>query len=137
MIEVANYLKEHYYPHYGGGTLAPKLVPTNEMLLYALERHSDKVLTVTRNGQLDGVAIFLTLDDDTYKHLFDFDLSRVDVLARLLEQEGDNYHFILLTAKGPNVIRAGLQMAKRMNPKTISWFNQDMTRLHSRTLRGV
>ncbi len=128
MTEIADYIRKHYYPRYLD--MAPHLIPDDATLMLALKLHSDKTIVVTRHGHICGVAVYLKLDDKTFEHIEDFDMNRVDVLSRLLEQTGRNLHFILLTADCSETIRVGLRYAKSLKPRSISWWNPDMTRVH-------
>lgn len=132
MTDVAKYLKENYYPRYAQ---AREHVPDDKTLMTALEIHASKVIVVYKGEAIAGVGIYLTLDDDTYEHIESFDMSRVDVLSRLLVQTGQNFHFVLLTADSSATIRTGLRIAKALNPKSISWWNPEMTRLHKLNLK--
>lgn len=133
MTEIADYIKTHYYPRYQ--ETAPHLIPDHATLVLALKLHSDKTIVVSRDGLICGVAVYLKLDDKTFEHIESFDISRVDVLSRLLEQNGNNFHFILLTADCSETIRVGLSHAKSLNPRSISWWSPDMTRIHRIQLR--
>lgn len=122
--EVCNYLKANYYPRY-----CPDHTPTDQDLLNALTYFQSNIMVGMRDGKVCGVAIYLTLNDATYENLDSFDLERVDVVARLMEQIGKNIHFILLCTDDKNVLWYGLSCAKKLNPKTISFWTPDMKRL--------
>lgn len=128
MNEIVTYLKEHYYPRYA--QIKPEQIPDDRTLMMALNVHKDKTIVVSKDGNICGVAVYLTLDDRTFEHIQAFDLNRLDVLSRLLEQKGENFHFILLTADCMKTIRVGLRFAKSLKPRTISWWNPEMTQLH-------
>lgn len=128
MNEIVTYLKENYYPRYS--QIKPEQIPDDNTLLKALNLHKDKTIVVTKDGRICGVAVYLTLDDRTFEHIRSFDLNRLDVLTRLLEQNGQNFHFILLTANSMKAIRIGLRFAMSLKPRTISWWNPTMTYLH-------
>lgn len=126
MIDIMLYLKKHYYEKYKG----VDVVPDDDCILRALDVHRDKVIAVYKDGEVVGVAIFLTLSDTTYYDLEAYDMNRVEVIAELLKETGDNIHFILLTAQGYEVIKFGIKKVKEMKPKTVSWWNPEMTKLH-------
>lgn len=122
--EASEYILEHYYKkHY------PQHTPTFTELLNAVEFMKDRMLVGIRDSKICGVAVYLALDDKTYEHLESFDINRPDVVARLMEQNGDNVHFILLCTDDRNVLMFGLRCARDLNPKSISWWTPDMKRL--------
>lgn len=126
--EVTDYLLENYYAHYKN----PKFPdPTREALATVLYEHQDKVIIIENEKGIRGVAVFLTLSDQTYSWLEALDICDVQLLTQLLSEKGDNVHFILVTAKGIRTILQGIDLIKKMkNPKTISWWNPSMSRLH-------
>lgn len=132
LFKVAVYLQEHYYSKYAG--IMPEMVPDNQTLIRALNLHNDKVVVVCDGDEIKGVAVFLTLSDETFKKIDTFNLVDVGVLGKLLHEKGPNLHFIVLTAKNFEVIRKGIRKVKKLNPKTISWWNPDMSKLHKYTL---
>jgi hypothetical protein len=138
MTNIIDYLQKNYYERYAKLVVMAEHLPNNEMLLEALERHTDKLVVITESGSevIIGCAVFLKLNDATYEAIESFDLRRVDVLSRLLEQNGENFHIILLAASGGYVIRAGLRELKKLKPKSISWWNPTMTNIHRMNLRS-
>lgn len=129
MRTIAKYLIEHYYKQ------SP---PDEELLAKALDLHQDKVVVVHEGETIRGVAVFLTLTDETYKTIDSQKIQTVDVLSKLLQERGDNLHFILLTARGMSDILCGLRAVKAArHPKTISWWNPGMTHLHKYPQEGV
>lgn len=137
MTELVDYLQKNYYARYAKLVVDASMLPDNDTLNKALERHTDKLVVVTdKDGIILCCAVFLKLDDATYRAIESYDLRRVDVLSRLLEQKGENFHVILLAASGSYVIRAGLRELRKLNPKSISWWNPTMTRLHRINLRS-
>lgn len=125
MKKVVDYIKKNYYPRY-----APTIQVSDDTLFTALELHKDKLVVITKRKIVIGVAVYLRLDDETFEAIRQFDLNRIDVLHRLLQQKGDNFHFILLTAVDFQTIRKGIRTVKKLKPKTISWWNPTMTQLH-------
>lgn len=128
MTEVARYLKDNYYTKYAG---CPKhLIPDQDTLVQALDLHKDKVVVVLEGTEIKGVAIFLTLSDETYSNLESYNVGDMEVLGKLLQEKGQNLHFIVLTANGLKTIIEGMNKTKKLKPKTISWWNPTMTHLH-------
>lgn len=128
MIEIAQYLQKHYYAKYDG--CPPHLIPDNATLIRSLDLHKDKIVMVTEGKEIKGIAIFLTLSDDSFAKLDTCNIGNIDVLYGLLQEKGSNLHFILLTADGLTTIMQGIRQAKKLNPKTVSWWNPDRTYLH-------
>lgn len=127
MSLIAEYILNNYYAHYKGND---PIIPTKEQIDLALDNHPDKVV-ILRDKEIDGVAVFLTLSDETYASLGDFDIRKTEVLVELLHDKGRNIHFILLAAKDLRTIIKGLKsVIKTNNPETVSWWNPSFTKLH-------
>lgn len=121
---------KNYYSKYKGNRT--DVVPTEFDLERGLEYCADKVVIV-RDDKIRGVAIFVTISDHTMSLLRSFDITQVDVIMSLLRERSDNVHFILLCADGQKTIMQGIKQVKdKLNPKTISWWNPDLTKLHVR-----
>lgn len=132
MTELCDFLMTNYYAKYKGNRL--DIVTTPEILEQALEICQDKVVVV-KDEAIKGVAIYLTLSDETYEKLGKLDISSIDVLSELLKEHGDNLHFVLLAADGFKTIMVGLRdIRKKSKPKTISWWEPNMTILHKYNL---
>lgn len=129
VIEIAQYLEKNYYPKFKGGC-PENLIPSTEALVKALDIHKDKVVVVMDKTKIKGVAVFLTLTDESYANLKNTDITDVETLGNLLQEKGSNLHFILLTADGLSTIMAGIRKAKKLKPRTVSWWSPDMKHLH-------
>ena len=126
--EVVDFLMFNYYPKYKGRRV--DVVPTHEQVMQGIRNHPDKVMVV-RDDKVKGVGIFVTLSDDTYKRLRSLDVTRMEIIQQLIGQHGPNIHFVLLCADGYRTIAAGIrQVKKKYQPKTISWWNPDLSFLH-------
>lgn len=135
MTEIGRFIMEKYYSKYKGPRF--DVVPTVEQLEKGIKQHPDK-LVVVRDDKIKGVGIFLTLSDETFKMLQSFDITQVDVLMALLQEHGPNIHFVLLCADGQKTILTGINMVKaKYKPKTISWWNPDLSKLHKYEIRGL
>jgi len=135
MSDIAEFLITHYYSKYKGER--KDIVPTLEQIEQGIANHPDKFVIVA-DEKIRGVALFLTLSDETYKTLETFDITQVDVLKILLTEFGSNVHFVLLCADGVKTIVRGIKEVKRrVNPKTISWWNPDLSILHKYEIKGV
>lgn len=130
MREIVDYLMDNYYSKYVGPRT--DIVPSHKMLEEGLIKYADKVVIV-KDDRIRGVAIFVTLTDETMDLLESFDITQMDVLRSLLQEHGDNIHFVMLCADGRRTIMQGLDYVKnKHHPKTISWWNPDLTKLHIR-----
>lgn len=132
MREIAQFLMDNYYAK------APEYVPipTMDELELGLTNHPDKIM-VRRDdeGNITGVAMFLRLEDDTYNALGCLDVSNTDALIELLKERGDNICFMVVCGEGFGNIRRGIREVKeKYKPKSISWWNPDMTYLHKYNL---
>lgn len=126
--EITDYLLDNYYIHYEK--------PDRETLFIALTNHIDKVVTLNNVEGITGVAIYLTLSDETYKDIANIDISSVKTLTALLEEDGNNIHFILVATHGFENIRAGLRdVVSKVRPKTVSWYDI-YGQLHKYSMRG-
>jgi hypothetical protein len=136
MTELAEYLMINYYNKYNGSR--SDVIPDIDTLECGLKNHSDKIVII-RDEKIKGVAIYLTLSDETYDLMSNLDITRLDILTRLLKEEGRNVHFVLLAAKGINTILLGIkEIKRRLNPRTISWWDPELKRLHKYNLeKGV
>ncbi len=133
MKEIAEYLQENYYTKYAG--CPSHLIPDNETLVKALDIHRDKVVVVRDGETILGVAVFLKLTDKSYDNLENTDISNQEVLGKLLQENGENLHFILVAGSSYENIRAGVRMVKPMHPKTVSWWDPTNTHLHKFSVR--
>jgi len=128
MSDVGDYLMKNYYSKYRGDRT--DIIPDAETLERGLAQHTDKIIVIREDG-IRGVGIFVTLSDETYTRIQQIDVTQVDVLIKLLQESGPNVHFVLLCADGLHTILAGIrEVINRVNPKTISWFDPDLKRLH-------
>ncbi len=123
MTSIAQYLIKNYYGRYKKvGT------PTLDALEHAIKMRFDKIVVI-QHDKIEGVAVYLTLSDETFNELKNFKLEGDD----LFTEQGRNVHFIILAADNGHVILQGIkEVIKKERPKTISWFNPDHTRLHTR-----
>lgn len=133
MSEIIDYLFNNYYNVWPGDK---NDIPTKEMLMQGLFNHPDKVIVI-KDDKIKGVAFFLTLSDDTYNALGCIDTNDVESLISLFKENGRNIHFLLLAADSQKTIRRGIKEVKdKLNPRSISWWNPDNTRLHKYNLGG-
>lgn len=130
-MTVARFLMDNYYSKY---PLALDKDVTEEMMIKALDLNKDKVVVVMKGEEIKGVAVFVTLTDDTYAKLETLDISKVQVVIDMLKEDGDNIHFILVACSGMGNILKGIKIAKKTNPRTISWWNPTMNKLHKYNL---
>lgn len=128
MKSLAKYLMDNYYSKYHGDRA--DVVPTSEQIALAYKLHRDKFVIV-RDDKIKGVAVFVTLTDETYKLLDSLDITRVDILEMLFKEAGPHVHFVLLCADGYKTIVYGMnKVIKRYRPETVSWWNPDLNKLH-------
>ena len=129
MKDVVQYLMDNYYAKYDG--FRKDVIPTVDELDRALCNYPDRLVVVQDAMRINGVAIYLTLSDNTYNRLKDLDITQIDVIKELLPEDGDNIHFVLLCAGDFSSILKGLkETIKKRNPKTVSWFSPDLKQLH-------
>lgn len=130
MIELSKYIYENY-PY-----LKDKI--QYWQLLSLLDRNEDKVITVKEDGNFKGSALYVRISDETlWKIEWGFlDLTKPDDLQEALNDKGNNIHFLYLLADGQGTILKGLkETIKKENPKTVSWFSPEMTKLNKFTLK--
>lgn len=126
MIDVAKYVYENY-------TELRKFPYWNVLSL--LDRNADKVICVRENGNIVGVGLYAKIKDDTLwkiKNGF-LDISEPVILNQILSENGNNVHFIGVTANSYRTLSKGLkEVISREHPKTVSWFSKDMKRFIER-----
>lgn len=128
MSEVGDFLMRNYYAKYKGND--PRVFAGREVMEQGLAQHPDKIVVVRDDG-IKGVAVFLSLSDETMARLNDLDIEDVDVLMMLLKEHGPNIHFIIVAGSKVRYILTGIRAVKdRLKPKTISWWNPDLSKLH-------
>lgn len=133
MEDIADYLIENYFPRYTGHPLLAQM--NRDVLINFLEIVKDNVVIV-KDDNIKGCAVFLTLTDDTYRALGCLDMYNVLAMQQLFYEQGDNIHFILLCADSYKTIMRGINKTKQRKPKSISWWNPEMSRLHKYNLGG-
>lgn len=131
MIELSKYIYKNY----------PNLKNKIQywQLLSLLDKNEDKVITIKENEEFKGSALYIRIsDDDLWKIEYGFiDLTNPKEIVQLLNSKGDNIHFLYVLADGQKTILKGLrEVIKKENPKTISWFNPEMTKLNKFNLKG-
>lgn len=133
--DVVDFLLSNYYAKYPG--MQSDVIATREQIEQTFLNHPDKFVIEFDNGNIAGVAAFLTLGDESYDRLDVLDISKVEVLAELMKEHGDNIHFVLLATSGARMIRQGMRhVIENKNPKTISWWNPELNKLHKFKVRS-
>ncbi len=133
MTELTSYLMYNYYSKYKGGH--KDVVPSIEQIENGYKNYPDHFLII-KDDKIRGVAVFVTLCDKTVETLCTLNINRVDVINKLLLEQGRHVHFLLLCADGMITILRGIrELKKKVNPKTISWWNPDLTKLHTYKVR--
>lgn|SRR3990167_10319639 len=130
MLELCDHILKNY----------PKL--TNQVsrwqLLSLLDRNEDRVVIIKENEKIKGSALYLQLTDETLwqiKYGF-IDLKNPETVNRMLREQGDNIHFLYVLADGVKTILRGLrEVIKKENPKTVSWYNPEMTKFNKFNLK--
>lgn len=124
MKQVADFLMRKYYT---------KGQIEEAVLTKLLDLNKDKVVVVNKGNQILVVAVFLTLTDETHAKVSkDIKAFTVSSLIEMLNEDGDNLHFILVAGQGVKNILAGMQAVKReRKPKTVSWWNPTSTKMHN------
>ncbi len=126
--KVVEFLTLEYFPHFKGRK--PEVVPTREQMLQAFKNHGDKVI-ICRDDKIKGVAVFVNISDETLAGLEKMDVTNYDIMCGLLSEHGRNLHFVLICTDGLKTMMIGRDFVKRKyKPKTISWWNPDLTKLH-------
>jgi len=129
MTQVAQYLIKNYYTRY-----TKVKAPAMKTLVKLCFERKDRMVII-QDDRIKGVAIYLTLTDETYRMLKDIDIANADAQMAfdLFRERGKNIHFIMLAADCLRTILKGVrEVVKREHPRTVSWFNPDHTKLHTR-----
>ena len=95
-------------------------------LLSLLDKNCGKIAFNKDGDKYTCVAFYLKLSDDNFADvvLGRYDLTKNEVLEHLVEDNGENVHFILCIADGARSILKTLRKIIRYEkPSTVSWFN--------------
>lgn len=130
MIELSKYIYENY----------PDLKNKIQywQLLSLLDRNEDKVIIVKEDNKFKGSALYAKISDETlWKIEWGFlDLTKPQNIQEVLNDKGNNIHFLYLLADSFRTIRKGLkEVIQKENPKNVSWFNPEMTNLNKFNLK--
>lgn len=130
MSDVADYLWVRYFKKIDKPGYEPDKAIV-EKNVEEFRKHNRLVIIRKVSGQIRGVAVFLSLSDETYSKLESLDLTTEDCVRALACEYGENAHFIIVCGGGYGTLRAGIKEIKqRGDIKTVSWWNPDMTKLH-------
>ena len=125
MLELCDYIYKNY-------PLFKRQIP-RWRLLSLLDKNEDKVIYTIRNGKLASAGFFVRITDTTLaKMKLGFvDIKNYDIIQELLQEKGNNIHFLFALGDGLTSLRKGIRKAiKRENPKSVSWYKQDMSKLN-------
>lgn len=125
MLELCDYIYTNY-------PLFKRQIP-RWRLLSLLDKNEDKVVYTLENGKLVSAGFFVRITDTTLaKMKLGFvDIKNYTVIQELLQEKGNNIHFLFALGDGYKSIRKGIRkMIKRENPKSVSWYKQDMSKLN-------
>lgn len=125
MIELTN----HIYDNYPG---MKRMFPKWK-LLSLLDRNEDKIILIEEKGKSIATALYVKLSDKMFSKLkFGFvDVGNSNDIQELLNESGDNIHILYTLSDGFKAIRKGLRkLIEKENPKTISWYEPDLSQLH-------
>jgi hypothetical protein len=107
-------------------------------ILSLFDKNEDKIITVKENGEFKGSSLYLKISDDIlWKIEYGFiDLTKPDEVAQMFNSKGDNVHFLYVLAGGVKTILRGLrEVIEKEKPKTVSWYNPEMTKLNKFNLK--
>lgn len=100
---------------------------------HLLRYFNENSVLIINNNEPVAFGIFLLLSDQSFKLVQDksIDITLSSTLMKLINEDGDNIHFILAVSKSYHYTREALkEVIKKFNPKTISWFSPDMLKLN-------
>ncbi len=103
----------------------------NKELVSFLIKYNDNLI-VLKDNAIIGVAFYLRLHDETLEEICDNPeiLQDIKNSEKLILEKGRNIHFIRVFAKDYKVVLKGLkQSIKKENPKTVSWYKEDMNEI--------
>ena len=124
-LELAKYIYENYpgisssYPFW--------------KILSVIDRKQDCMVFIKDGSEIKGAALFLRLTD---KSLEDLLMERIKFnnsfdMFNLMNEKGDNIHFIQALADGQTTLLRGLRkVIKKFKPTTVSWYKPDMKKIH-------
>ena len=85
----------------------------------------------------DGVIFFFRLTEESLESIKIHPeyLTYPNVLEKLMEEKGDNIHFVGLYTQGMKSIRNGMkELIEKESPKSVSWWNQEMNKFNFRRI---
>lgn len=104
---------------------------SEEEIEWFLWKYKDNSIAIMDKDVL-GIAFYLRLEDDTLKEISKDAtvLEDIENAERLIAESGKNIHFIRVIAENYRIVLRGLkEIIKKENPKTISWYKEDMKQL--------
>lgn len=83
------------------------------------------------------VAIYLRVDDKTFEKISHNPkiLKRESFLLECLKKQGQNIHFIYAVGKRSSILKCLRKVIKKEEPKTVSWYKDDMKVIHNIKIR--
>ena len=122
---IPEYLMDNYYAK----TNRMDIVPSLQQIKQAILNHPDKIIIV-RDGKIKGISFYFKLTDATYQRLETLDIRDIEVLKSMAQENGENFYFVLMVADGYKTMRIMHSRLLKLKPKTFSWWNPDMNKLH-------
>lgn len=102
-------------------------------LLSLLDRNQEKIVFVRDNERFIGAAFYLKLSDENFLKVLSkkHDLTNPQNLKDLLNDGGNNIHFLYVVAENMKTVLKGIRkMIHHENPESVSWFKPSMDRVH-------
>lgn len=120
VLEVANYVWNDF----------PKvrLIPFWQVL-GIIDRNQEKVVVIKDSSGIKGVAMFLTLTDESLTRILLKEINVFDEIdmQNLFKEDGDNIHFIFVLAENMKTVLKGLKkIIQDKTPYSVSWFNPEL-----------
>jgi len=119
MVELVTFLIDNYFSYYDkkhGVVTTPEQVAT---LLYGFGGQIAEV----RTDELIAVGLYLRLTDTSFKKATFEYMSNPRNFRALMNEDGDNYHFIIVASKDAQGLLKGVMDCKKRKAKTISWYD--------------
>jgi len=130
-----NSLCDFVYTKYPGA----KETVDRQQIENLLRNNKENTLKIECHGDIVGAGFYVRITDESLFKLRVglIDITHPDEILKLLKESGNNIHFLFAISDGQKTILKGIREVMRIhNPRTISWFNKDMTKLNIFNLKG-
>ena len=106
---------------------------SDEEFLHFVMNFSEKTIISEINGDINGFAFYLNLEDESLRKIIKNEIDFLDykIFLELFLENGENIHFVFTAATHWLIILKELKnIIKQKFPRSVSWFSPDMKKLN-------